>query len=168
MKTGLHPENYRLVVFEDTSNGFRFITRSTAASDETTKWEDGNEYPLIKVHISSASHPFYTGEEKIVDVEGRVDRFKARAEAAAKKREAMANKAKKQAKRSEAKAEEQDTQKLGAKTEQPKPEKPAKDEKTNEKPKQPSPEQKTDQEQPEAKADQPAVEDKPQPEKDNK
>ena len=120
MKTGLHPENYRLVVFEDTSNGFRFLTRSTASTDETTKWEDGKEYPLVKVHISSASHPFYTGEEKIVDVEGRVDRFKARAEAAAKKRQAMANKAKKQAKRSEAKSDESDSQKIGAK--QPKPE----------------------------------------------
>lgn len=113
MKSGIHPDNYRLVVIEDTSNGAKFLTRSTAKTDETTKWEDGKEYPVLKVHISSASHPFYTGEEKIMDVEGRVDRFKARAEAAQKKRDAMANKAKKQAKRSEEKAEDT-TQKLGA------------------------------------------------------
>ena len=119
MKSGLHPKNYRLVVIEDTSNGFKFLTKSTASTEETIKWEDGNEYPLLKVHISSASHPFYTGEEKIVDVEGRVDRFKARAEAAAKKREAMANKAKKQAKRSEEKTESTTT-KLGDNP-QPKP-----------------------------------------------
>ena len=114
MKTGLHPDNYRLIVIEDTSNGFRFLTKSTAKADETTKWEDGNEYPLLKVHISSASHPFYTGEEKIMDIEGRVDRFKARAEAAKAKREAMANKAKKQAQRSGEKSADS-AQKLGAK-----------------------------------------------------
>lgn len=82
MKKELHPDNYRLVVFEDTSNGFRFLTRSTASTQEKTKWEDGNEYPLIHIHISSASHPFYTGQEKLVDIEGRVDRFKARQKAA--------------------------------------------------------------------------------------
>lgn len=104
MKTGIHPDNYRLVVFEDLNNGTRFLTRSTIVAEETTKWEDGNEYPLIKVHISSASHPFFTGEERIVDVEGRVDKFKARAAAgqAAKDRRSAA--AKKQAKRSAAKA----------------------------------------------------------------
>jgi len=163
VKTGLHPENYRLVIFEDTSNGFRFLTRSTASSDEKTKWEDGNEYPLIKVHISSASHPFYTGEEKIVDVEGRVDRFKARAEAAAKKREAMANKAKKQAKRAEAKTEEGESQKLGA-VQQPKPKvekkqsgKPKAKKKPTEEPK---PEEKV-----EAKTDKPIEEAQPQDDK---
>lgn len=97
MKSSIHPDNYRPVVFSDESAGFAFLTRSTAESKETTKWEDGNEYPLIKVHISSASHPFFTGEEKIIDTEGRVDRFKAKQEAAQKRREALANKAKKAA-----------------------------------------------------------------------
>src|SRR5262244_2215565 len=98
MKKSLHPDNYRLVVFEDLNNGFRLLTRSTVASDETTKWEDGNEYPLIKVHITSASHPFFTGEERIVDIEGRVDRFKARTEAAKKAHEGRVAAAKNQAK----------------------------------------------------------------------
>jgi large subunit ribosomal protein L31 len=87
MKHDIHPDNYRPVVFQDLNNGFSFLTRSTAASEDTIKWEDGNEYPLIKVHISSASHPFFTGQEKLVDVEGRVDRFKARQKAAAKAQE---------------------------------------------------------------------------------
>ena len=63
----------------DEAANFFVLTRSTAQSEETIKWEDGQEYPLIKVQISSASHPFFTGEEKIIDTEGRVDRFKARA-----------------------------------------------------------------------------------------
>lgn len=88
MRKGIHPTNYRPVVFQDLNNGFSFLTRSTAESEENIKWEDGNEYPLIKVHISSASHPFFTGQEKLVDVEGRVDRFKARAAAADKAKEA--------------------------------------------------------------------------------
>ena len=88
MKKDLHPIDYRLVVFQDTSSKFSFLTRSTAPTNETVKWEDGNEYPLIKVHVSSASHPFFTGEEKIMDIEGRVDKFKARAEAAEKARQA--------------------------------------------------------------------------------
>ena len=95
MKKGIHPTNYKPVVFQDLNNGFSFLTRSTAESEETIKWEDGKEYPLIKVHISSASHPFFTGQEKLVDVEGRVDRFKARAAAAVKAqdaRKAAANK----------------------------------------------------------------------------
>ncbi|MFZ2544801.1 MAG: type B 50S ribosomal protein L31 [Candidatus Saccharimonadales bacterium] len=95
MKTNLHPTSYRPVVFSDDQAKFAFLTQSTAASDDTIKWEDGNEYPLIKVHISSASHPFFTGEEKIIDTEGRVDRFKARAAAAEARREQLANKAKK-------------------------------------------------------------------------
>lgn len=105
MKKDLHPDSYRIVVFEDLNNGFRFLTRSTAASEETTKWEDGNEYPLIKVHVSSASHPFFTGEEKILDIEGRVDKFKARAAAGAKAKEKRAAAAKKEAKRQAAKIE---------------------------------------------------------------
>lgn len=96
MKSNLHPATYRPVVFQDDTAGFAFLTQSTAATDDTIKWEDGNEYPLVKVHISSASHPFFTGEEKIIDTEGRVDRFKARAAAAAERRAQLANKAKKQ------------------------------------------------------------------------
>ncbi len=84
MKKDLHPKDYRLVVFQDTSSDLKILTRSTAGTNETIKWEDGNEYPLIKVHVSSASHPFFTGEEKVLDIEGRVDKFKARAEAAKK------------------------------------------------------------------------------------
>jgi large subunit ribosomal protein L31 len=95
MKSSIHPQDYRLVVFSDEQAGFSFLTKSTAQSEETVKWEDGNEYPLVKVHISSKSHPFFTGEEKIIDTEGRVDRFKARAEAAEKRRADLAAKAKK-------------------------------------------------------------------------
>lgn len=109
MKKDLHPDNYRLVVYEDLNNGFRFITRSTATSEETIKWEDGNEYPLIKVHVSSASHPFFTGEEKILDVEGRVDKFKARAAAGAKAKEKRAAAAQKEAKRAAAKVAKAET-----------------------------------------------------------
>ncbi len=97
MKTNLHPTDYRPVVFSDDVAGFAFLTQSTAQTDETIKWEDGNEYPLVKVHISSASHPFFTGEEKIIDTEGRVDRFKNRAAAAEARKAELANKAKKQA-----------------------------------------------------------------------
>jgi large subunit ribosomal protein L31 len=95
MKSNLHPTDYRPVVFSDEVAGFAFLTQSTAQTTETIKWEDGNEYPLVKVHISSASHPFFTGEEKIIDTEGRVDRFKARAEAAEKRKAELAAKAKK-------------------------------------------------------------------------
>jgi large subunit ribosomal protein L31 len=76
MKKGLHPENYRFVVFKDMSNGYSFLTRSTAPSKETVKWEDGNEYPLIKLEISSTSHPFFTGQNVLVDTAGRIDKFK--------------------------------------------------------------------------------------------
>ena len=96
MKSSIHPTNYRLVVFSDEVAGFSFLTRSTAPTKDTVKWEDGNEYPLVKVHISSASHPFFTGEEKIIDTEGRVDRFKARFAKAEERKAALANKAKKQ------------------------------------------------------------------------
>ena len=95
MKKDLHPTDYRPVVFQDAAADFAFLTSSTAKSDKTIKWEDGNEYPLVQVHISSASHPFYTGKEKLLDTEGRVDRFKARTEAAQARRAALANKAKK-------------------------------------------------------------------------
>jgi len=97
MKSSIHPTNYRPVVFSDDVAGFAFLTQSTAPTDETIKWEDGNEYPLVKVHISSASHPFFTGEEKIIDTEGRVDRFKAKFAAAEARKQELANKAKKKA-----------------------------------------------------------------------
>ena len=108
MKKDLHPTDYRPVVFQDEAAGFAFLTQSTAKSDKTIKWEDGNEYPLVQIHISSASHPFYTGKEKLLDTEGRVDRFKARAEAAKARQAALANKAKKAIakKQSEDKADE--------------------------------------------------------------
>jgi large subunit ribosomal protein L31 len=77
MKAGIHPE-YREVVFQDISSDFAILTRSTMGSKETIKWEDGNEYPLVKVEVSSASHPFYTGKHKVLDSGGRVDRFKKR------------------------------------------------------------------------------------------
>lgn len=104
MKKDIHPTNYRLVVFEDLNDGTKILTKSTIASEETTKWEDGNEYPHVKVHISSSSHPFYTGQEKLVDIEGRVDKFKARRDAAAKAQAAREAKKAKPAKE-EAKAE---------------------------------------------------------------
>ncbi len=95
MKSSIHPTTYRPVVFSDDQAGFAFLTQSTAQTEETIKWEDGNTYPLVKVHISSASHPFFTGEEKIIDTEGRVDRFAARMKAAEERKTALAAKAKK-------------------------------------------------------------------------
>jgi large subunit ribosomal protein L31 len=109
MKKDIHPANYRPVVFQDSNNGTTFLTRSTVASEETISL-DGVEYPLVKVHISSSSHPFFTGEERIVDVEGRVDKFKARQEAAKKARETRSA-AKPKAKKAKTQA-----QKLGAKS----------------------------------------------------
>src|SRR5579862_1072602 len=108
MKKGVHPDNYRPVVFQDTNNNSTILTRSTVATDETITL-DGVEYPLVKIHISSSSHPFFTGEERIVDVEGRVDRFKARQAAANKAREARSAAKPKAKKKREAEA-----QKLGA------------------------------------------------------
>lgn len=106
MKSSIHPQNYRPVVFSDDQAGFAFLTQSTAQTTDTIVWEDGKTYPLVKVHISSASHPFFTGEEKIIDTEGRVDRFKARQEAAAKRRAELANKAKKRNAAAAAKAQQ--------------------------------------------------------------
>ena len=77
MKAGIHPE-YREVVFQDVTSDFKILTRSTLSSKETVKWEDGNEYPLIKVEVSSSSHPFYTGQNKVIDTSGRVDKFRKR------------------------------------------------------------------------------------------
>ncbi len=104
MKKDIHPENYRPVVFQDLNNNTTYLTRSTVATDDTIKL-DGTEYPLVKVHISSSSHPFFTGEERIVDIEGRVDKFKARAAAAEAAKEKRSAAAKKQTARKEAKAE---------------------------------------------------------------
>jgi large subunit ribosomal protein L31 len=84
MKKDIHPESYRPVIFEDVTAGKRFLIGSTIESSRTDKWEDGKEYPLVQVEISSASHPFYTGHSKIVDTAGRVDKFKKRAAAAKK------------------------------------------------------------------------------------
>ena len=75
MKKDVHP-NYRQVVFVDVSNDYRFLTRSTVKTKDTTKWEDGNEYPLYKLDTSSESHPFYTGTQKMVDTAGRVEKFR--------------------------------------------------------------------------------------------
>ncbi|MBP7891826.1 MAG: type B 50S ribosomal protein L31 [Gammaproteobacteria bacterium] len=77
MKADIHPQ-YKDVVFQDVTSNFAFLTRSTLSSKETIKWEDGQEYPLLKVEISSASHPFYTGKQKLVDTSGRVDKFRKR------------------------------------------------------------------------------------------
>ena len=105
MKKSLHPDNYRLVVFEDLNNGHRLLTRSTVSTEDKTKWDDGQEYPLVKVHITSASHPFFTGEERILDIEGRVDKFKARAAAGAAAKDKRIAAAKKQATRAAVRAE---------------------------------------------------------------
>ncbi len=84
MKKEIHPKNYRPVIFVDTSNNAQFLISSTVETKETGKWKDGKEYPLYKVEISSASHPFYTGKETIVDTAGRVEKFKTRATKAKK------------------------------------------------------------------------------------
>lgn len=78
MKKDIHPENYRLVVFKDMSNDYSFISKSCAPSNETIVWEDGNEYPVIKLEISHKSHPFFTGKMQLVDTAGRIDKFKNR------------------------------------------------------------------------------------------
>ncbi|MBY5269305.1 type B 50S ribosomal protein L31 [Spiribacter salinus] len=83
MKKDIHPE-YRPVVFQDISSDFSFLTRSTVQTGETIKWEDGEEYPLVKVEISSASHPFYTGKQRVLSSGGRVDQFRRRYGAMAK------------------------------------------------------------------------------------
>jgi len=77
VKSDIHPE-YRYVVYQDTSSDFSFLTRSTVATSDTIEWEDGNTYPLAKVEISSASHPFFTGKQKLIDTGGRVERFQRR------------------------------------------------------------------------------------------
>ena len=85
MKKGIHPESYRFVVFKDVSNDYAFLTRSTAETKDTIKWEDGNEYPLVKLEISNTSHPYFTGKMKLIDTAGRVDKFRTRYEKKGKK-----------------------------------------------------------------------------------
>lgn len=96
MKSEIHPE-YREVVFQDMTNGNRFITRSTVASRETTTWDDGKEYPLVKLEVTSESHPFYTGAQQQVRETGQVEKFR-RKFARGKKAEAGAAKAESDAK----------------------------------------------------------------------
>ena len=86
MKKDIHPENYRQVIFHDNSSGERVLIGSTIETEATEKWTDGQEYPIAFVDVSSASHPFYTGQEKVMDTAGRVDRFKQRAAKAGKKK----------------------------------------------------------------------------------
>jgi len=84
MKKDIHP-NYRPVVFKDLSGDFAFLTRSTIETKETIEWEDGNEYPLVKLEVTSATHPFYTGKQNIMDTAGKVERFRQRYAMATKK-----------------------------------------------------------------------------------
>ena len=90
MKKNTHPENYRLVVFKDFSCDEAFLTKSTVTSKDTIVWEDGNEYPLVKLEISNKSHPFYTGKMKYVDTAGRIDKFNKKFSKFGKKKEASA------------------------------------------------------------------------------
>ena len=78
MKKDIHPTNYRFVVFKDMSNDYAFLTRSTVETKDSIVWEDGKEYPLVKLEISHTSHPFFTGKMKLVDTAGRVDKFRNR------------------------------------------------------------------------------------------
>ncbi|NQT77055.1 MAG: type B 50S ribosomal protein L31 [Bacteroidetes bacterium] len=78
MKKDIHPKEYRFVVFKDMSNDYAFLSKSTIKTKETVKWEDGNEYPLVKLEISHTSHPFYTGKMQLVDTAGRVDKFRSK------------------------------------------------------------------------------------------
>ena len=110
MKKELHPSNYRPVVFQDLNDQTTFLTKSTVVTEDKITL-DGVEYPLVKIHISSATHPFFTGQEKLVDIEGRVDKFKARQEAAKARAEAMKKAAAKQ--QAGTKKADNETQKMG-------------------------------------------------------
>lgn len=113
MKQGIHAKNYRPVVFQDLNDNTTILTRSTVEAEETITL-DGVEYPLVKVHISSSSHPFFTGEERIVDIEGRVDKFKARREAGEKAKEAKVAKATSaKSKKKNVKSDKPEAQKIG-------------------------------------------------------
>jgi len=96
MKKEIHPANFRPVIFEDVTAGKRFLIASTIQTQKTDKWEDGKEYPVFEVEISSASHPFYTGQGRIVDTAGRVEKFKARVSAAKSKKETKHSKTSRQ------------------------------------------------------------------------
>jgi large subunit ribosomal protein L31 len=111
MKKEIHPTTYRPVVFQDLNNNETFLTQSTVATEDTIKL-NGTEYPLVKVHITSTSHPFFTGQEKLLDIEGRVDKFKARQEAAKARAEAMKKAASKTRVKKSA-DDEEEVQKLG-------------------------------------------------------
>ena len=76
MKKGIHPENYRLVVFKDFTSDYMFMGKSCADTKDTIQWEDGIDYPLVKLEISHKSHPFFTGKQMFVDTAGRIDKFK--------------------------------------------------------------------------------------------
>jgi large subunit ribosomal protein L31 len=78
MKKDIHPKDYRLVVFKDMSNEYSFISKSTIKTKETIVWEDGVEYPLVKLEISHTSHPYFTGKMKLIDTAGRIDKFKSK------------------------------------------------------------------------------------------
>ncbi|MCM1042462.1 MAG: type B 50S ribosomal protein L31 [Bacteroides sp.] len=92
MKKDIHPKDYRLVVFKDMSNDYAFLSKSTIQTKDTVKWEDGNEYPLVKLEISSASHPYFTGKVKLVDTAGRVDKFMSKYQKQLDKKKAAAGK----------------------------------------------------------------------------
>ncbi|HSX43736.1 MAG TPA: type B 50S ribosomal protein L31 [Candidatus Saccharimonadales bacterium] len=117
MKKDLHPQDYRPVVFQDLNNNTTYLTKSTVAAEETITL-DGVEYPLVKIHISSSSHPFFTGEERIVDIEGRVDKFKARAAAGQAAKDKRTSAAKKQTARKEAKIEKAEAKAAAATSEE--------------------------------------------------
>ncbi len=91
MKKDIHPQDYRMVVFKDMSNDYAFLSKSTIQTKDTIKWEDGNEYPLVKLEISSASHPFFTGKVKLVDTAGRVDKFMSKYQKQLEKKKAAGN-----------------------------------------------------------------------------
>ena len=88
MKADIHPKNYRFVVFKDISCDYSFLSKSAVDTKDTIKWEDGKEYPLVKLEISQMSHPFYTGKMKLVDTAGRVDKFRTRYASKTKKADA--------------------------------------------------------------------------------
>ena len=88
MKADIHPKNYRMVIFHDNTSGERVLVGSTIETSKTDKWTDGLEYPMAQVDVTSASHPFYTGQEKSLDTAGRVERFKARVQKAGSRKEA--------------------------------------------------------------------------------
>ncbi|OGG56136.1 50S ribosomal protein L31 [Candidatus Kaiserbacteria bacterium RIFCSPHIGHO2_02_FULL_55_20] len=98
MKKDIHPDTYRMVIFEDSTSGKRFLIGSTIETTKTDKWDDGKERPVVQVEISSASHPFYTGTAKTIDTAGRVEKFKTRAATAKTKKAASAARKKETAK----------------------------------------------------------------------